>query len=161
MLGAAVFVVGACSGADEPLSDAQMPTTTGIDVNVGLEKSPDVDVSEALSAIDAAETSNDFCDVANALGAPLPTTSSPAVVEVYERLAALVASSASLVPTDEAFPTLAADWQNLGDALAVATEAITVADGNTSDPVFVAALRGDRATTAAETVERFRAERCG
>lgn len=158
---AAAVSTGGCSGADEPLSDAQMPTTTGPDLNVGLEKSPVVDVSEPLSAIEVAETSSDFCDVAEALGAPLPSTPSPAVVEVYERLAALVESSASLVPSDDAFPTIVEDWENLGAALVIAADAIAVADGNTADPVFVAALRGDAVTTAAETVQRFRTERCG
>ncbi|NLA35361.1 MAG: hypothetical protein GX868_06700 [Actinobacteria bacterium] len=161
LIGSAVLVAGACSGDDEPLSDAQMPTTTAPDANVGLEKSPVVDVSEALSAIGIAETSDDFCDVAKALGAPLPTTSSPAVAEVYQRLAQLVESSTALVPDDDAFATFAQDWVNLGDALDTAAEAIDIAEGNISDPVFVAALRGDKATTAAETVERFRTERCG
>lgn len=154
------WFVGACSGGDDPLVGARMPTTTAPEPGAGLEAGETVDVADTLGLIEVAERSNDFCDVARALGAPLPTAAGPAVVEIYERLAALVGSSGKLVPGDDAFPTFDADWQQLETTLRDAAGALVDADGDTTNPVFVAILRGDSAVRAIETVERFRRERC-
>lgn len=160
LIGVALAATGACSGGDEPLVGAQVPTTAVPTPGAGFEVGETVDVADALSAIDVAASSTDFCDVAAALGTPLPTVANESIVEIYERLADLVESSTKLVPTDDAFPTFAADWEQLGESLATAATAIAKANGETTDPVFVASLRGDAVTMAIETVERYRRERC-
>ncbi len=158
----------ACSSDDGVVGGVQLPTTSTVAAAGHEPPSRVITATEALDAVQRARDSGDLCELVGALMMPLPTSAggdaeaSDEEGELYQNLAAMVGSSADLVPTDDAdFPTLVRDWEAVGDALNVAATELTRLPGDLTNPVLVAALRSDQATSALRNLERFDRVRCG